>query len=85
MSKAAIDKEHKRKENINMSTEEEIINIQTKLSYLEDFVNQLQEVTVEHSKTIEILTNENRLLKNKIQEMSDQLEGEIPNRKPPHY
>lgn len=85
MSKAAIDKEHKRKENINMNTEEEIIKIQTKLSYLEDFVSQLQEVTVEHSKTIEILTNENRMLKSKIQEMFDQLEGEIPNRKPPHY
>ena len=66
-------------------TENEIIELQTKISYLEDFLMQLQEVTVEHTKTIERLVKDNQILKGKIQEMAEQLEGEIPNRKPPHY
>jgi SlyX protein len=66
-------------------TEERIIRLETKLSYLEDFLNQLQQVSVENSETIERLRQENKLMSQKIRDMSDQLEGEIPNRKPPHY
>lgn len=66
-------------------TEERIIRLETKLSYLEDFLNQLQQVSVENSETIERLRQENKLMSQKIHDMSDQLEGEIPNRKPPHY
>ncbi len=66
-------------------TEERIIQLETKLSYLEDFLNQLQQVSVENSETIERLRQENKLMSQKIRDMSDQLEGEIPNRKPPHY
>ena len=66
-------------------TEERIIRLETKLSYLEDFLNQLQQVSVENSETIELLRQENKLMSQKIRDMSDQLEGEIPNRKPPHY
>lgn len=66
-------------------TEERIIRLETKLSYLEDFLNQLQQVSVENSEIIERLRQENKLMSQKIRDMSDQLEGEIPNRKPPHY
>ena len=59
--------------------EERIIQIETKLAYLEDFLNQIQGVAVENSKTIE------RLMAQKIRDISDQMEGDIPNRKPPHY
>lgn len=65
--------------------EERITQIEMKLAYLEDFVNQLQEVTVEQTKEIERLKAENKVIKDKMQEMSDTLEGDIPNRKPPHY
>ncbi len=68
-----------------MENEETIIALETKLSYLEDFVNQLQKVTVEHTELIENLREENRLMAQKIRDMSDILEGDIPNRKPPHY
>ena len=68
-----------------MENEETIIALETKLSYLEDFVNQLQKVTVEHTELIENLREENRLMSQKIRDMSDILEGDIPNRKPPHY
>lgn len=65
--------------------EERIIQIETKLAYLEDFLNQIQGVAVENSKTIEMLREENRLMAQKIRDISDQMEGDIPNKKPPHY
>ena len=65
--------------------EERIIVLETKLAYMEDFINQLQAVTVEHTETIELLRKENRLLSQKVRDMAEQLEGDIPNRKPPHY
>ncbi|MDO4505883.1 MAG: SlyX family protein [Spirochaetales bacterium] len=66
-------------------TEERIIQLETKLAYLEDFLNQLQAVAVENSATIEKLREENKLMAQKIRDISDQMEGDIPNRKPPHY
>ena len=65
--------------------EEKLIRLETKLAYMEDFVSQLQAVSVEHSETIERLKAENKLLLQRLSEISDILEGDIPNRKPPHY
>lgn len=65
--------------------QDEIIKLETKLAYMEDFLNQLQEVSVEHTNLIEKLEKENKILSQKINDMSEQLEGDIPNRKPPHY
>ncbi|MBQ1629421.1 MAG: SlyX family protein [Treponema sp.] len=66
-------------------TEERFTALEMKLAYMEDFVNQIQEVAVEQEKTIELLRKEIKLMSGKIHEMSDLLEGDIPNRKPPHY
>ena len=55
------------------------------MSYLEDFLMQVQSVAVEQGEIIERLKTENRLMKDKIKEMSDLLEGDIPNVRPPHY
>lgn len=65
--------------------EERIIQLETKLAYLEDFMNQLQEVVVAQSKEIELLHTENKMMAEKIRDMAGVLEGDIPNRKPPHY
>lgn len=65
--------------------EKRFIDLEMKLAYLEDFMNQLQEVAVEQAKTIEILKKENHIISGKLQEVSDSMELEIPNRKPPHY
>ena len=65
--------------------EDRITGLEIKLAYLEDYVNQLQAVSVEHTETIERLITENRMMSRKIRDMSDQLEGDIPSRKPPHY
>ncbi len=70
---------------MDRETEERFISVETKLAYLEDFLNQLQEVSVEHTELLERLRKENQLLAQKIGDMAELLEGDIPNRKPPHY
>ena len=65
--------------------EDRFIALEMKLAYMEDFVTQLQNETVEQAKIISNLKNENHLMSQRIKEMSDYLEGDIPNRKPPHY
>lgn len=62
-----------------------LTEIEIKLSYLEDFMNKIQKITVEHAETIERLKTENRALKAKVTELVEFQEGDIPNRKPPHY
>ena len=64
-------------------TSERFIALETKLAYMEDFIQKLQEVAVENQRTIEILRQENQILSGRIQDLSENLE--IPNRKPPHY
>ena len=66
-------------------TEERLTAIEMKLAYMEDFVNQIQNVAVEQAKTIDKLQKENKLMADRIREMSNNFEGESPNRKPPHY
>lgn len=66
-------------------TNERLTAIEMKLAYMEDFANQIQNVAVEQTKTIDKLQKEIKLMSDKIREMSDAAEGDIPNRKPPHY
>lgn len=68
-----------------MENDERLDEIEIKLAYLEDFMNQLQEVTVQQTRDIEKLKKENKMMADKIKELSDAAEGDIPNRKPPHY
>lgn len=71
------------KENLNEQTENRFMAVETKLAYLEDFVNKMQEEVVSQQKTIENLRIENKILSDRIHDISENLE--IPNRKPPHY
>ena len=66
-------------------TNERLTAIEMKLAYMEDFVNQIQNVAVEQTKTIDKLQKEIKMMSDKIREMSDAAEGDISNRKPPHY
>ena len=66
-------------------TDDRLTAIEMKLAYMEDFVNQIQNVAVEQAKTIDKLQKETKLMADRIREMSNSLEGDIPNRKPPHY
>ena len=66
-------------------TNERLTAIEMKLAYMEDFLNQIQNVAIEQTKTIDKLQKEIKMMSDKIREMSDAVEGDIPNRKPPHY
>lgn len=68
-----------------INQESHIINLEMKISYLEDFVQQLQEVVLEQGAAIERLVAENQHIKTKISDMAGRLEEDIPNRRPPHY
>lgn len=59
--------------------------IEMKLAFMEDFVNKLQNIAVEQGDEIDRLKAENRALINKVKELVDAQEGDIPNRRPPHY
>lgn len=64
--------------------DDRFVQLETKLLYLEDFIEKLQNVTVEHTKMLTTLVSENNNLQCKIAELID-LQQEIPNTKPPHY
>lgn len=66
-------------------TDERLTAIEMKLAYMENFVNQIQDVTVEQAKTIDKLQKEIKMMSDKIRDMSNVMEGDIPNRRPPHY
>lgn len=66
-------------------TDDRLTAIEVKLAYMEDFVNQIQNVAVEQAKTIDKLQKEIKLMSDRIREMLNTMEGDIPNRKPPHY
>lgn len=66
-------------------TDDRLTAIEVKLAYMEDFVNQIQNVAVEQAKTIDKLQKEIKLMSDRIREMSNTMEGDIPNRKLPHY
>lgn len=68
-----------------MNQDQLIINLEMKISYLEDFVQQLQEVVLEQGAALERLKAENQHIKTKLADMAAQLEGDVPNRRPPHY
>ncbi len=65
--------------------EERLTAIEIKLAYLDDFMNKLQKIAVEQGNTVDTLKAENRVLKAKLSELIEAQEGEIPNRRPPHY
>ena len=66
-------------------TEDRLTAIEMKLAYMEDFVSQIQNVAVDQAKTIDKLQKEIKMMSDRIREMSNQMEGDIPNRKPPPY
>jgi SlyX protein len=58
--------------------------IETKLAFLEDFLDRLQDEVVAQNAALERLIAEQGLIKARLLEISGELE-EIPNRRPPHY
>jgi SlyX protein len=58
--------------------------LETKLAYLEDFIERLQSEVVERNAAADRLAAEHAAVKEKMLQIAAELE-EVPNRKPPHY
>lgn len=67
-----------------MQSEDRLTLVETKLAYLEDFVNTLQELSVAHTKAIDRLSAENKTLREKLGEIGDSMR-DTPQTRPPHY
>lgn len=61
-----------------------MVSLETKLAYIEDFVDRLQATVVEHTGEIDRLKAENRALKTKITDVEESIQ-ERPDQRPPHY
>lgn len=62
--------------------ENRIVRIETDMAYLQDMVNQLNDIVAEQQMTLSRLEKQNQILNKRIEELD--LETR-PNRKPPHY
>lgn len=65
--------------------EQKIMGLEMKISFVEDFLQKIQEVCVEHTKEIQSLKAENTILKLKVAQIEETLAPDIPSKKPPHY
>ena len=63
---------------------ERLILMETKLAYIEDYVNRLQDIVVAHTGTIDRLAAENKSLRSKIMAVEESIQ-EMPDQRPPHY
>ena len=65
-----------------MNTEQRLIKIETDLAYMQDTVNQLNEIVSAQQAVITKLEKQNEALNKRIEEMDTEAR---PNQKPPHY
>ncbi len=66
------------------STDDRITALEIKLAYLEDFMNKIQSVTLEHGAAIEKLRGETRAILDKMGDLEDAVQ-DMPHVRPPHY
>ena len=69
------------------SLQEDIVELQTKLQFQEDTIQQLDKVIVEQNGRIEILTQQLRLLDDKLKDAMQNQNGTKSDQqeRPPHY
>lgn len=65
--------------------EKRLTAVETKLSYLENFVESLQAVVTDHNAQLDLLRNENIRLYNKIIELEESEGDSLLDKRPPHY
>ena len=66
-------------------TSQKLVGLEMKISFVEDFLQKIQDVCVEHTKEIQSLKAENTILKLKVAQIEEALAPDIPSKKPPHY
>ena len=63
---------------------ERLVSVETKLAFLEDYVDRLQAILVEHTGTIDRIIAENKALRSKISDVEESIQ-DMPDQRPPHY
>ena len=65
-----------------MKTEDRIITLETKIAYLENYVDELNRAILDQEKAIKRLFSETETIKKQIEDKKDPLPE---NARPPHY
>lgn len=65
--------------------DQKMVGLEMKISFVEDFLEKIQDVCVEHTKEIQSLKAENLILKQNLALITEALRGDILSQKPPHY
>lgn len=65
---------------MNKETEERFATLETKIAYMEDYIDQLQQVSAAQSKQIDILRSMLQSLSDRVADLA-----EVPSTRPPHY
>ncbi len=65
-----------------MKTEDRIITLETKIAYLENYVDELNRAILDQEKTIKRLISETETIRKQIE---DKKEALPENERPPHY
>lgn len=68
-----------------MTTEERIIQLEIKETYLEETLMTVNELLIKQAKELEILLKRVEFLENQIRQLQDGSLEDIPSEKPPHY
>ena len=64
--------------------EDRLINVETKLAYLEDMILTLNDLVITQGKAIQVLQSNKEQLEAKISELVE-MGLDIPQQRPPHY
>ncbi len=64
--------------------ENRLINVETKLAYLEDMMLTLNDLIIAQGKAIQVLQSHKEQLESKISELAE-TGSDVPQRRPPHY
>jgi len=70
------------KAGFSMKTEDRIITLETKIAYLENYVDELNRAILDQEKTIKRLISETETIRKQIE---DKKEALPENERPPHY
>ncbi len=65
-----------------MNQDDRLITLETKIAYLENFINELNEVVIEQERSMKKLSSEYEDLRKQVASGKDPLPE---NEKPPHY
>ena len=65
--------------------ENEVLELEIKISYLEDYVNQLNTIVIKQGDKIERLIAANKQLGDKINLLEENIKEPTDNTPPPHY